>query len=133
MAWWLSNMVAVEHCGCRTLSLSNIVAVEFGDLKWSLQSGGIPNHDFNDATAWFATRVAEPMHLFEICAIPRSTQAGLSQGEWDAVMLNGVVLDLPVTGSPLGLNITPIPGRCARSQLESPTFSVISSACLGGT
>ncbi len=66
----------------------------------TLVSNGIPNHDFNDATASFANITAE---VTQTLSIPRNPSLAtstteLSQPRYDAVMLNGVVLDILSAG-----------------------------------
>lgn len=65
-----------------------------------LSSNGIPNHDFNDATAHFATPVSEVNRTFDIPRNPAvaTEPTALDQRSWDAIMLNGVVLDLLSAG-----------------------------------
>lgn len=65
-----------------------------------LTSNAIPNHDFDDASARFATPVAE---IDETFAIPRNPSMASSPTEltlmtYDAIMLNGVVVDLLAAG-----------------------------------
>jgi len=66
----------------------------------SLTSNAIPNHDFDDATAAFATKTKAIEKTFVIPRFPvmagSSTALGLQT--YDAVMLNGVVVDLLAAG-----------------------------------
>ena len=76
------------------------VTVSSDGASCTIQSNGIPNHDFNDQSAGFATNVAEVNRSF---TIPRNpTVAGsttaISQRSFDAIMLNGVVVDLLSAG-----------------------------------
>ena len=66
----------------------------------SLTSNNIPNHDFNDETAHFATNVSERHKSFSIPRHPQpaARNSGLTHHAWDAVLLNGVVVDLLSAG-----------------------------------
>jgi hypothetical protein len=63
-------------------------------------SNNIPNHDFNDDSAAFATQVAVIGRNLEVTRSPETaaTATALSQQSYDAVMLNGVVLDILSAG-----------------------------------
>lgn len=65
-----------------------------------LTSNGIPNHDFNDSSAHFAGDVAAVTRAFTIAQAPAKAVnvTALSQRTWDAVLLNGVVVDLLSAG-----------------------------------
>ncbi|MGR6872960.1 YHYH protein [Pseudomonas sp. HK3] len=74
-----------------------------GDLKISLSgdtctitSNDIPNHDFNDASANFATNAAEVSKSYSIpsAATMATSATELSLGTTNAIFLNGVVLDI---------------------------------------
>ena len=64
-----------------------------------LSANGIPNHNFN-ATGSFAHAISANQRNFSIPLnpSPASSVTPLSQNRWDAVMLNGVVLDLLSAG-----------------------------------
>jgi hypothetical protein len=66
----------------------------------SLTSNAIPNHDFNDASARFATRTAEITKTFVIPRNPTfaASNTALTLTSFNAVMLNGVVVDLLAAG-----------------------------------
>lgn len=59
-------------------------------------SNAIPNHDFNDTTAAFATNVSEQRMSFKVPVTPikASSVTQLSLGTTEAVLLNGVTVDL---------------------------------------
>jgi len=61
-----------------------------------IQSNAIPNHDFNDASASFATNVSEQSTYYEFSASPSfaGSTAALSLGTSEAILLNGVKVDL---------------------------------------
>ena len=79
--------------------VSDIVVVASG-TSCSISADSIPNYDFNDDTARFATAVAEQDIVL---SIPRNPQAAGSATDlsllfYNAVMLNGVVLDTLANG-----------------------------------
>ena len=78
---------------------ASVTVVESGEA-YELTSNNIPNHDFNDATASFATNVAEVGQSFQIARSPTlaATPTPLSQAYYDGVMLNGVPIDLLSAG-----------------------------------
>ncbi|WP_020410167.1 YHYH protein [Hahella ganghwensis] len=61
-----------------------------------IRSNDIPNHDFNDHSAHFATNVSEQNLSFRIPLYPANAHrpTALSLGTTEAVLLNGVVVDL---------------------------------------
>lgn len=63
-------------------------------------ANSIPNYDFNDSTAHFATDVAEVSTAFNIPRNPKiaSSSSELSLLNYGGVMLNGVVLDQVANG-----------------------------------
>jgi len=65
-----------------------------------LMSNNIPNHDFNDETADFHHSVSEIMQSFFLSANPTKAAgpSALSQRAYDAVMLNGVPVDILSAG-----------------------------------
>jgi len=84
----------------RNLSFTGSVIITASSESCNLVSNGIPNHDFNDETAHFATQVSEIDGVFKISRNPELAAKAtlLSQRSYDAVMLNGVVLDLLSAG-----------------------------------
>jgi hypothetical protein len=84
----------------RVIDFEGYVDVEVFDTYCNLSSDNIPNHDFNDSSANFRTNVAEIDRVFSIKRDPQMA-AEISQinGQaWDAVMLNGVVVDVRSAG-----------------------------------
>ena len=84
----------------RVIDFESYVDVEVFDTYCNLSSDNIPNHDFNDSSANFRTNVAEIDRVFSIKRDPQMA-AEISQinGQaWDAVMLNGVVVDVRSAG-----------------------------------
>ncbi|NIB39199.1 YHYH protein [Pseudomaricurvus alkylphenolicus] len=84
----------------RSLGFEMSVSISVDDDSCELLSNSIPNHDFNDASARFATDVAEIQRTFRLPRDPvfANTATEISQQYYDAVMLNGVVLDLLSAG-----------------------------------
>ena len=66
----------------------------------ALTSNNIPNHDFNDASAAFATNVAEVSQTFTIPRNPTAaaSSTALTQTTYNGVMLNGVPIDILSAG-----------------------------------
>ncbi|GBL05666.1 N-acetylgalactosamine 6-sulfatase [Glaciecola sp. KUL10] len=92
----------IEQYQSTVLDVNNS-AVFNGDIKISLvgdkchfDTNNIPNHDFNDGDESFPHHVAEQDAQLEITASPThaSTTTGLSLALNNAVMLNGVKVDL---------------------------------------
>ena len=84
----------------RVIDFESYVDVEVFDTYCNLSSDNIPNHDFNDSSANFRTNVAEIDRVFSVKRDPQMA-AEISQinGQaWDAVMLNGVVVDVRSAG-----------------------------------
>lgn len=84
----------------RTLNFKGHVDLEVQDDYCRLISDNIPNHDFNDASAYFRTPVAKKTRTFQIKRAPQvAAQTTPIQAQvWDAVMLNGVVVDVQSGG-----------------------------------
>ena len=84
----------------RSLGFDADLVIAADPTMCTLESNNIPNHDFNDLTARFANQVAEVSRVFAITRNPvlAATPTPLAQQRWDAVMLNGVVLDLLSAG-----------------------------------
>jgi len=84
----------------RSLAFDMDVVITAGNTSCTLVSNSIPNHNFNDATASFATDVSENSKNFTITRTPAlaASTTALSGGIYDAVMLNGVVVDIQSAG-----------------------------------
>ncbi|MEM1370045.1 MAG: YHYH protein [Cyanobacteria bacterium P01_H01_bin.15] len=80
----------------------------------TLISNNIPNHNFNDGAQPFANNVAEVEKRLVISRTPQlaDTTTALSQGFWDAVMLNGVVVDRLSAGCWDDTRETNVPAGC---------------------
>lgn len=74
------------------------ITVEGATCK--VQSNALPNHDFNTQDARFATPVRETNTALSIPRTPKpaAQTTALSQRSYDAVLLNGVVVDLLSAG-----------------------------------
>jgi len=84
----------------RSMGFTEAVSITSTDSDCSLTSNNIPNHDFNDNSANFHDAVAEVNQSF---TIPRSpaiagSATQLSQTQYNAIMLNGVPLDILSAG-----------------------------------
>lgn len=84
----------------RDLLFESGVTIEVDGSTCLLSSNGIPNHDFNDNTASFATDVAQVNRTFTITRQPEraETPTAIEQGSFDGVLLNGVVIDVLSAG-----------------------------------
>ncbi len=93
---YLSDVLDVT----RSLGFDGSVQLTSDATSCTIVSNNIPNHDFNDLTANFANNVAEVGRNFTITRNPQlaANSSPLAQQFWDAVMLNGVVLDLLSAG-----------------------------------
>jgi len=84
----------------RVIDFEGYVDIEVFDTYCDLLSDNIPNHDFNDSSANFRTNVVEIDRVFSVKRDPQMA-AEISQingRAWDAVMLNGVVVDVRSAG-----------------------------------
>ncbi len=84
----------------RSLGFEAEVSITFDATHCVLVSDNIPNHDFNDQSANFATNVSEVAQRFEIPRNPTAanTTSRITQRSYDAVMLNGVPVDILSAG-----------------------------------
>ncbi|MEH6343681.1 MAG: YHYH protein [Bermanella sp.] len=90
----------------------------------TLASNDIPNHNFNDATADFATNVAEVAKSYTMPTSPTAAASTteLALGTTNAILLNGVVLDIlpaacyDVGDEPLGQEKI----GCGGDQIDNP-------------
>lgn len=76
------------------------VDIVANESSCELTSNAIPNHDFDDASAAFATPVAAIEKTFVVARSPSfaSAPSSLELQSFDGVMLNGVVIDLLAAG-----------------------------------
>lgn len=80
----------------RDLLYSGQTQITSSGDKCVVQSNAIPNHDFNDASASFATNVSEQSTYYEFSSSPSlaGSDTALSLGTSEAILLNGVKVDL---------------------------------------
>jgi hypothetical protein len=92
----LSNVFDIK----RSMQFTGSITMTVEGSECVLVSNSIPNHDFNDATAAFATQVSEVSAEFRIPTQPAfaSTATPISLATDNAVFLNGVKLDLLAAG-----------------------------------
>ncbi len=76
------------------------IEISADSQRCAITTNGIPNHDFNGPTANFANDVRELPGTFRIPRKPKKTgsQTALSQRSYDAILLNGVPVDLLSAG-----------------------------------
>ncbi len=76
------------------------VSITATDSTCTVMTNGIPNHDFNDNSANFATNIAQVERTLTMVQNPSTAPlpTPLSQTFWDAIMLNGVLVDLLSAG-----------------------------------
>lgn len=84
----------------RNIEFMGTVSMTVEGSECVLVSNSIPNHDFNDSTAAFATQVSEVNAEFSIPTEPAfaSSTTAISLSTDNAVFLNGVKLDLLAAG-----------------------------------
>ena len=84
----------------RAMIFSESVVITNTNTTCTITSNNIPNHNFNDQSASFATPVAEVSQSFTLTRTPtpESSTSPLAQSSYDGVMLNGVPLDLLSAG-----------------------------------
>ena len=80
----------------RSLLFTGQVTISSSGSQCIIQSNAIPNHDFNDATASFATNVTEQnvQYFFNASPTISGSSTALSLGTSEAIFLNGVKVDL---------------------------------------
>lgn len=90
-----ATLVATADDIQRGILFDSGVVMTAGTDSCSLESNNIPNHDFNDDSARFATDVSEQSRSFELPRNPTVADSStpLSQRSYDGVFLNGVPLD----------------------------------------
>jgi hypothetical protein len=95
-----STLVSDVNDLSRAMMFAGNVVISAGDDACTLTSNNIPNHDFNDDSARFANAVAEVQQNFSIPRHPQpaASPTPLSQRLYNAVMLNGVPVDLLSAG-----------------------------------
>jgi hypothetical protein len=76
------------------------VNVTADECSCTITSDNMPNHDFNDSSANFRADVVKQSNQFVLSRRPlkAAQNDALSAQMWDAVMLNGVVVDIKTGG-----------------------------------
>jgi len=99
-ASYADNYVSNVRDLTRVIDFEGYVNVEVFDSYCNLSSDNIPNHDFNDTSANFRTNVAEIDREFRVQRDPQMAPeiSQINRQAWDAVMLNGVVVDVKSAG-----------------------------------
>ncbi len=108
----------------RSMDFNGDIVITTSEDKCIFAVNEIPNHDFNDASAAFATNVSEQSGHYEIPLSPvmANTATELSLSTTNALLLNGVVIDLlaaacyDVGNEPLGQEKI----GCGEDQLDNP-------------
>lgn len=90
----------------------------------TITSNDIPNHDFNDENANFATNVAEVNKTYTIPVAPTKANSttDLSLGTTNAILLNGVVVDI-LPAACYGVGNEPLGNEkigCGNDQIDNP-------------
>ncbi|WP_197485230.1 MULTISPECIES: YHYH protein [unclassified Vibrio] len=103
----------------RNLLFAGDVTITSNGSECSLKANAIPNHDFNDQSASFATDVAEQSkeYLFDIFPSKADTPSALSLVMSEAVMLNGVKIDLLAAAC---YNVADERVGCGEDQIDNP-------------
>ena len=107
---------SVSFMGDFTISVSGTTC--------TLASNNVPNHNFNDATASFATDTAEVAKSFTIPTNPTTANSTteLALGTTNAILLNGVVLDI-LPAACYGVGNEPLGQEkigCGGDQIDNP-------------
>ncbi len=89
---YISNVEDIK----RALAFSGSVTITEQNGECSFNVNEIPNHDFNDNSASFATNVSAQSGSYQVTATPAiaASVTELSLQMTNAVMLNGVLLDI---------------------------------------
>ena len=95
----------------RGISFSGSVSISATSNECTIDVNQIPNHDFNDQSASFATNVSEVSENYRLPVTAQfsGSEVYLELGTTEAIMLNGVTLDIlpaacyDVGNEPLGL------------------------------
>ncbi|REL27813.1 YHYH protein [Thalassotalea euphylliae] len=108
----------------RGLAFNGSVSISADSSECLIQVNQIPNHDFNDQSARFANDVQAVLSSYRIPIKPEpsATPANLVIGTTEAIMLNGVTLDI-LAAACYGVGDEPL-GRekigCGANQNDNP-------------
>ncbi len=117
---YFSNVTDIQ----RAIGLSGDISISMSASECIVQANDIPNHDFNDAQANFASNVSEQDSNYVLNSQPQKAQnsTGLDLGVTNAVMLNGVVIDL-LAAACYGVGNEPLGQEkigCGQDQIDNP-------------
>jgi len=96
---YINNYISSAKDIQEDTSYTGTLNIELSNGKCNFSSNSIPNHDFNDSSAHFATQVRPNTLNYSISANPSfaNNSTPLELGE-NAIMLNGIVLDILLAG-----------------------------------
>jgi len=104
----------------RSMGFNGAFEIEASADTCTISSNNIPNHDFNDGSQSFANSVAEVSKSLIVVRNPTTmtTVTQLSQQNNDAVLLNGVVVDLLSAGCWDASSSSNTPAGCSADQAD---------------
>ena len=111
----------------RVLDFEGNVEITADETSCSMTSNNIPNHDFNDSTARFATNANEQSRTFLIDRDPSfaNQMTALGQRRYDGITLGGVVFDLQSNGCyQPGANRTDADGNTENGQCANAPWKL---------
>ncbi|MBW3694558.1 YHYH protein [Vibrio sp. T187] len=121
---YLGSFTASANDVQRDLLFTGQLTVTSSGFKCVIESNAIPNHDFNDNSASFATNVTEQTTYYEFDATPSqaasNTELSLSVSE--VILLNGVKIDL-LAAACYGVGSEPLGQEkigCGEDQINNP-------------
>jgi hypothetical protein len=108
----------------RRVAFSGEVEISSSASNCTIQSNAIPNHDFNDASARFATDVSVQNKSFDIPKSPSmsSTNTPIDLSTTNVVFLNGAIADV-IAAACYGVGNEPLGQEkigCNETQLNNP-------------
>ncbi|AQS38093.1 YHYH protein [Shewanella psychrophila] len=117
---YFSNVMDLQ----RAMGFSGDLTIAMSNGDCVVQANDIPNHDFNDAQASFATNVSVQDSNYVINSQPLQVQSStsLNLGVTNAVMLNGVAIDL-LAAACYGVGNEPLGQEkigCGQDQIDNP-------------
>lgn len=117
---YFSNVTDIQ----RSMAFSGDITITDDGTKCTISANSIPNHDFNDQSAAFATNVSEIDKFYTFTKTPAfaSQATDLTLGQSNAIMLNGVVLDM-LAAACYGVGDEPLGQErigCGPDQIDNP-------------
>jgi hypothetical protein len=117
---YISNVSDIK----RNMAFNGSISIKMDGDNCNLIVNEIPNHDFNDETASFATNVSKQTGSYQIDSMPNmaNTVTDITLGTRNGVFLNGVMVDLlaaacyDIGNEPLGREKI----GCGPDQIENP-------------